>query len=92
MPTPNEELLERFYGAFAKRDGAGMEACYSPDVSFSDPVFTDLHGAEAGGMWRMLTGRAKDLEVELPSVRPTANAGPRAGGRPTRTARPGGPS
>ena len=65
MPTPNEELLERFYGAFARRDGAGMEACYTPDVSFSDPVFTDLHGAEAGGMWRMLTGRAKDLEVEL---------------------------
>jgi ketosteroid isomerase-like protein len=65
VPTPNEELLERFYGAFSKRDGAGMEACYTPDVSFSDPVFTDLHGAEAGGMWRMLTGRAKDLEVEL---------------------------
>ena len=65
MPTPNEELLERFYGAFSRRDGAGMEACYTPDVSFSDPVFTDLHGAEAGGMWRMLTGRAKDLEVEL---------------------------
>ena len=42
-----------------------MEACYTPDVSFSDPVFTDLHGAEAGAMWRMLTGRAKDLEVEL---------------------------
>jgi ketosteroid isomerase-like protein len=65
LPTPNEELLERFYGAFSKRDGAGMEACYTPDVSFSDPVFTDLHGGEAGGMWRMLTGRAKDLEVEL---------------------------
>ena len=65
MPTPNEELLERFYGAFSKRDGAGMEACYTPDVRFSDPVFTDLHGSEAGAMWRMLTGRATDLEVEL---------------------------
>lgn len=65
MPTPNEDLLDRFYGAFARRDGAGMAACYAPDVTFSDPVFTDLRGAEAGGMWRMLTGRAKDLEVEL---------------------------
>ena len=63
--TPNEELLERFYGAFAARDGAGMEACYTPRVTFSDPVFMDLHGAEAGAMWRMLTGRAQDLEVEL---------------------------
>jgi ketosteroid isomerase-like protein len=63
--TPNEELLERFYGAFAARDGAAMQACYAPDVTFSDPVFVGLKGAEAGAMWRMLTGRAKDLRVEL---------------------------
>jgi ketosteroid isomerase-like protein len=65
VPAPNEDLIERFYGAFAARDGAGMEACYAPYVRFSDPVFTDLQGPEAGAMWRMLTGRAKDLEVEL---------------------------
>jgi ketosteroid isomerase-like protein len=59
------ELIERFYGAFAARDGAAMAACYAPDASFSDPVFSDLHGAEPGAMWRMLTGRAKDLRVEL---------------------------
>jgi ketosteroid isomerase-like protein len=63
--TPNDELLERFYGAFAARDGAGMQACYAPDVTFSDPVFVGLRGPEAGAMWRMLTGRAKDLRVEL---------------------------
>jgi ketosteroid isomerase-like protein len=61
----NEDLLERFYGAFAARDGAGMAECYAPGVTFHDPVFQELHGAEAGAMWRMLTGRAKDLEVEL---------------------------
>jgi ketosteroid isomerase-like protein len=65
VPASNDELVERFYRAFAARDGAGMAACYAPDVRFSDPVFTDLHGAEAGAMWRMLTGRAKDLGVEL---------------------------
>jgi ketosteroid isomerase-like protein len=65
VPRPNEELLERFYGAFAARDGAGMTACYAPDATFSDPVFKDLQGDEPGAMWRMLTGRAKDLEVEL---------------------------
>lgn len=42
-----------------------MEACYAPDVRFSDPVFPDLKGPEAGAMWRMLTGGAKDLEIEL---------------------------
>jgi len=36
------ELIERFYAAFARRDGAGMEACYAPDVRFSDPVFVDV--------------------------------------------------
>jgi ketosteroid isomerase-like protein len=65
VPSANEELIQRFYAAFAARDGAGMAACYSPDVHFSDPVFTDLHGPEAGAMWRMLTERAEDLRVEL---------------------------
>jgi ketosteroid isomerase-like protein len=61
----NEALVERFYAAFARRDGAAMEACYAPDVHFSDPVFVDLRGPEAGAMWRMLTERATDLRVEL---------------------------
>jgi ketosteroid isomerase-like protein len=65
VPTPNESLIERFYGAFNERDGAAMAACYAPDVTFSDPVFPDLRGSEAGDMWRMLTGRATDLRVEL---------------------------
>jgi hypothetical protein len=39
--TSNEALIERFYAAFARRDGAEMEACYRPDVHFSDPVFVD---------------------------------------------------
>jgi ketosteroid isomerase-like protein len=65
VTTPNETLIERFYAAFAARDGAGMAACYAPDVSFSDPVFPDLEGEEAGAMWRMLTARANDLRIEL---------------------------
>jgi ketosteroid isomerase-like protein len=65
VPNPNEGLIERFYGAFAEGDGAAMAACYAPEVRFSDPVFPDLRGAEAGAMWRMLTGRAPDLRIEL---------------------------
>jgi ketosteroid isomerase-like protein len=65
MTGSNDALIERFYGAFAERDGAAMAACYAPDVRFDDPVFPDLRGAEAGAMWRMLTGRATDLRVEL---------------------------
>jgi ketosteroid isomerase-like protein len=65
VSTANELLIRRFYAAFDQRDGAAMAACYAPDVSFSDPVFPDLHGAEPGDMWRMLTARATDLRVEL---------------------------
>jgi ketosteroid isomerase-like protein len=59
------ELIARFYGAFDRRDGDAMAACYAPDARFSDPVFPGLTGAEPGAMWRMLTGRSEDLRVEL---------------------------
>ena len=65
MPHRNEELIERFYSAFDRHDGDAMAACYAPDAHFSDPVFTDLRGDQPGAMWRMLTSRAEDLEVEL---------------------------
>ena len=65
---PNEALIRRFYTAFQARDAAGMRACYHPDVVFSDPVFGELRGAEAGAMWEMLCARAKDLEIEFSGV------------------------
>lgn len=61
----NAALIERFYAAFAERDGDAMARCYSPAARFNDPVFRDLVGPEAGAMWRMLTGRSEDLRVEL---------------------------
>jgi ketosteroid isomerase-like protein len=65
MDLENTQLLERLYEAFDRRDGDAMAACYAPDARFNDPVFGDLTGEEAGAMWRMLTGRAADLRVEL---------------------------
>jgi ketosteroid isomerase-like protein len=65
MAHPNAELIERFYSAFANLDGEAMAACYAPDVRFCDPAFGELRGGEAGDMWRMLTGRAQDLKVQL---------------------------
>jgi ketosteroid isomerase-like protein len=63
--VPNQSVIERFYSAFNDKDGDTMAACYAPAAKFNDPVFGDLDGGEAGDMWRMLTGRAKDLRVEL---------------------------
>ena len=61
----NRALIERFYEAFGRCNGAAMTACYAPDAHFRDPAFGDLDGEEVGAMWRMLTGRATDLKVEL---------------------------
>lgn len=65
MTKAEEDLVDRFYAAFASRDGEAMGACYAPDVRFWDPVFRELHGPEAIAMWRMLTRRATDLRVDL---------------------------
>jgi ketosteroid isomerase-like protein len=75
MAHPNDELIERFYAAFARGDGDAMAACYAPGARFSDPVFTDLRGEEPGAMWRMLTGRAQDLEVTLAEHEANAERG-----------------
>lgn len=61
----NEQLIQRFYEAFAQRDADAMAACYHRDVEFSDPVFPDLKGDEACDMWRMLASRAVDLEIRF---------------------------
>lgn len=61
----NRETIERFYAAFGQCNGAAMTACYADDAHFRDPAFGDLHGADVGAMWRMLTSRATDLEIEL---------------------------
>ena len=65
MAHPNDELIQRFYTAFARRDGDAMAECYAPSARFSDPVFVDLKDEEPGAMWRMLTGRSQDLVVTL---------------------------
>ena len=62
----NRALIKRFYDAFDRHDGDTMAECYAPDARFSDPAFGELRGREIGGMWRMLTGRSEDLDVELP--------------------------
>ena len=57
------ELVDRFYSAFARADAEAMAACYRDDVVFEDPAFGELHGEDARDMWRMLCGRATDLEI-----------------------------
>jgi ketosteroid isomerase-like protein len=71
----NTGLIERFYGAFGRRDVDAMLACYHPQVVFSDPVFGTLAFAEACAMWRMLNGRARDLRVAFRDITATERSG-----------------
>lgn len=72
---PNVALIERFYGAFQKLDASAMNACYAPDVQFSDPAFPDLQGDRARGMWRMLAARAKDFSLTFSNVQADDHTG-----------------
>ena len=61
----NRATIERLYDALDRHDGEAMAACYGPDARFRDPAFGELDSRRAGEMWRMLTSRAEDLDVEL---------------------------
>jgi ketosteroid isomerase-like protein len=66
---PNAQLIEKFYTAFQSRNADGMCACYHPEVTFTDPAFGTLRGAQATSMWRMLVERGKDLRITFNNIR-----------------------
>jgi ketosteroid isomerase-like protein len=66
--TPNTEVINRLYTAFASRDHVTMAECYAQDAVFSDPVFPELHGSEIGAMWHMLCEQGTDLVVTYSAV------------------------
>lgn len=67
MANP-EELINKFYSAFQKRDHAAMNACYSRDIVFFDPVFGLLEGDQVRMMWEMLCTGAKDLNITYGNI------------------------
>lgn len=60
MNHPNYQLIEDFYGAFARHDAEAMVRLYHDDVRFTDPAFGTLLGEEVRDMWRMLVERGRD--------------------------------
>jgi ketosteroid isomerase-like protein len=64
----NEQVITRFYSAFQKLDYQTMNACYSEDIVFSDPVFGLLRGDEVRYMWEMLCTNAKDFSLEFSNI------------------------
>ena len=65
----DESLIERFFTAFKKLDAKAMNACYSDDIAFYDPMFELLRGDEAKAMWEMLCKNAKDFSLQFDSIK-----------------------
>jgi len=65
----NEELVATFYTSFAKLDADGMNACYSDEVVFYDPVFELLQAPAAKAMWRMLCANARDFHITFNNIK-----------------------
>ena len=71
----NEELITRFYSAFASGDHATMAASYTDDASFSDPVFPNLSAEETRDMWRMFCMSGNDVTVTFSDVQADDRSG-----------------
>ncbi len=65
----DERLIERFFTAFQKLDAREMNACYSDDIAFYDPMFELLRGDEAKAMWEMLCKNAKDFSLQFANIK-----------------------
>jgi ketosteroid isomerase-like protein len=64
-----EQLITNFYTAFNQRDAAKMNACYSEDIVFYDPVFELLRGGQVRSMWQMLCKNAKDFSLTFGNIK-----------------------
>jgi ketosteroid isomerase-like protein len=65
----DEKLIEQFFTAFNKLDAKAMNACYSENIVFYDPMFELLKGEEVRSMWEKLCANAKDFSVTYDSIK-----------------------
>ncbi len=72
----NQDVINRFYTAFANHDAHTMAQLYHPEVEFSDPVFGTLRGPAVSAMWTMLIeAGSHDLTVRHDQVLTDAKQG-----------------
>lgn len=65
----NEQLIHKFYTAFANSDAITMCECYHDTIQFQDPAFGILKGNDACQMWRMLIEKSKgNIVIEFSDI------------------------
>lgn len=68
--NPNENLITKFYTAFANADYKTMSECYHPKIHFIDPAFGLLKEEQVSDMWQMLLLKSKgNLKIEFSNVK-----------------------
>ena len=68
--NPNEQLIHKFYTAFANADTKTMCECYRNDIQFQDPVFGILKGDDVNQMWKMLIEKSKgNIKIEFSNIK-----------------------
>lgn len=67
--NPNEQLILKFYTAFANADAQTMCECYHPNIQFQDPAFGILKDNDACQMWKMLIEKSKgNIKIEFSAI------------------------
>lgn len=65
----NEQLIHKFYTAFANSDSVAMCECYHSKIQFSDPVFGLLNHEQVCAMWQMLIKNGKGaIQIEYSDI------------------------
>ncbi len=71
----HQQLIERFYQSFQRKDYRSMAECYHPDATFHDAAFHLENGKEIAAMWHMLCEAGKDLRIEFSGVQADERSG-----------------
>jgi hypothetical protein len=68
--SSNENLIAKFYTAFANADYQTMSECYHPKIHFIDPAFGLLKEEQVSDMWKMLLLRSKgNIKIEFFNIK-----------------------
>jgi SnoaL-like domain len=72
----NEDVIVKFYTAFANANVEKMCECYHPNVQFNDPAFGFLNGNEVFQMWRMLIERSNgNIKIDFSNINANEHLG-----------------
>ena len=69
----NEELINKFYTCFNRKDFKGMQDCYADHAIFNDAIFKNLNADQVRSMWQMLIVKGKDLSLTFKVTSAKAN-------------------